>query len=205
MREVFASDLQSDALALRQLGDLRAYLLQLRAAISAHRDGKLDQAAPPATDPRMATFPRFPSLAPYDAAKQNRSVAYLSTTRIRLYNRVAFQKELAATVREHWFDGLAALSAFNERYTDSTGNLEMGGVTIAPDLAKLSRPELLEYLSVVSALIKKIDLLAARFHLFDLECKEILNGVEDEEELVKAITPALIKNSESPGPPSPQK
>jgi hypothetical protein len=39
-------------------------------------------------------------------------------------------------------------------------------VTIAPDLARLSRPELLKYLSVVSALIKKTDLLATRSYLF---------------------------------------
>jgi hypothetical protein len=204
MREVFASDLQSDALALRQLGDLRAYLLQLRTAISARLDGTLVPAAPPASDPRTATFPRFPSLAPYDAAKENGSVAYLSTALIRIYNRVAFQKDLAATVRDHWFDGLAALSAFNERYTDSSGNMEMGSATIAPDLAKLSRPELFEYLSVVAALIKKTDLLAARFRLFDLECKEILNGIKDEDELVKAITPP-IKSSESSDPTSSQK
>jgi hypothetical protein len=204
MREVFSSDVQSDALALRQLGDLRAYLLQLRAAISARLDGKSDQTAPPATDPRMATFPRFPSLAPYDAAKENGSVAYLSTARLRIYNRVAFQRELAATVREHWFEGLAALSAFNERYTDSIGNLETGGVTIAPDLAKLSRPELVEYLNVVAALIKKTDLLAARYRLFDLICEEILKGVDDEDELVHAIVP-LMKHSQSPYPLSTQK
>jgi hypothetical protein len=204
MREAFTIDLRSDALSLRQLSDLRAYLLQLRVAIGARLDGKSDQPAPPATDPRMATFPRFPSLAPYDAAKENGSVAYLSTARIRIYNRVAFQKELAGTVREHWFDGLAALSAFNERYTDSIGNLETGGVTIAPDLAKLSRPELLEYIGIVAALIKKTDLLAARYRVFDLECREILNGVEDEDELVKAISP-LLNNSQSPYPPSSQK
>jgi hypothetical protein len=204
MREVFTIDLQSDALALQQLSYFRAYLLQLRVAISARLDGESDQEALPATDPRMATFPRFPSLAPYDAAKENGSVAYLPTARIRIYNRVAFQRELAAMAREHWADGLAALSAFNERYTDSIGNLETGGVTIAPELAKLSRPELLEYISIVAALIKKTDLLAARFRIFDLECKAILNGVEDEDELVKAITP-LIENSKSPYPPSPQK
>jgi hypothetical protein len=69
----------------------------------------------------------------------------------------------------------------------------------------LSRPELLEYLSVVSALIKKTDLLAARFRLFDLECKVILNGVGDEEELARAILPAQIKNPELPAPSSPPK
>lgn len=67
-----------------------------------------------------------------------------------------------------------------------------------------SRPELLEYLSVVAALLKKTDLFVARLRLFDLECKEILNGAKDEDELVKAITSRMM-NVESPGPPSPQK
>lgn len=192
MREVFASDLQADASGLQQLSNLRAYLLQMRAAIIARLDGKQEPAAPPATDPRMSTFPRFPNLAPYDAAKENGSVAYLPIARIRLFNRVAFQRELAATARDHWADGLAAISAFNERYTDSTGNLEMGGVVAAPDITKLSRAELTEYLSVVAALIKKTDLLAARFRLFDRECQAILNGVRDEDALVRAITPGLI-------------
>ena len=65
-----------------------------------------------------------------------------------------------------------------------------------------SRPELLEYIDVVAALIKRTDLLAARFHLFDLECRAILNGVEDEDELVTRIAP-LIK--QSPYLPSSQK
>jgi hypothetical protein len=204
MREVFASNLVFDALAIRQLGDLREYLLQLRTAISARLDGAAELAAPPASDPRMSTFPRHPSLAPYDAAKENGSVAYLSTARIRLYNRVAYQKELASSVREHWFDGLAAFSAFNERYTDSTENLEMGGTTIAPDLAKLSRPELVEYRIVVAALIKKTDLYAARLRLFDLQCEAILKGVEDEDELVKSIA-SRLKDLRSPYLTAPQK
>ena len=204
MREVFASNLEFDALAIRQLRDLREYLLQLRTAISARLDGTADLAAPPASDPRMSTFPRHPSLAPYDAAKENGSVAYLSTARIRLYNRVAFQRELASTVREHWFDGLAAFSAFNERYTDSTENLEMGGTTIAPDLAKLSRPELVEYRIVVAALIKKTDLYAARLRLFDLQCEAILKGVEDEDEMTKSIS-SRLKELRSPYLTAPQK
>ena len=195
MREVFAGDLQTDATSIEKLGELRTYLLQIRTAISARLDGKEQPLPPPANDPRMASFTIFPTLAPYDAAKENGTVAYLPTARIRIYNRVAFQRELTATVREHWFDGLAALAAFNERYADSTGNLEMGGVSTAPDLTKLSRAELVEYLSVVAALIKKTDLMVGRYHLFDRECQAILDGIRDEDELLRASALGRAKDS----------
>ena len=195
MQEVFAGDLRSDADSLKKLGDLRAYLLQVRAATTARLEGKQDPLPPPANDPRMAAFTIFPNLAPYEAAKENGTVAYLPTARIRLYNRVAFQRELTATVREHWFDGLAALAAFNERYTDSAGNLEMGGMSTAPDLTKLSRAELGEYLSVVAAVIKKTDLMVDRYRLFDVECQAILDGVGDEDTLLRVIAAGRIKDS----------
>jgi len=195
MREVFAGDLHSDANSIEKLSELRAYLLQIRTAISARLDGKEEPLPPPANDSRMASFTIFPNLAPYEAAKENGTVAYLPTARIRIYNRVAFQRELMATVREHWFDGFAALSAFNERYTDSTGSLEMGGVSTAPDLTKLSRTELVQYLSVVAALIKKTDLMVDRYRLFDRECQAILDGVRDEDALLRAIALGRTKGS----------
>jgi hypothetical protein len=203
MREVFAGDLQSNAASLEQFDRFREYALQVRAAIIARLEGRQEPAPPPVTDPRMATFATFPSLAPYDAAKENGTVAYLPTARIRIYNRVAFQRELASTAREHWFGGLAALAAFNERYTDSTGNLEMGGLSTAPDLSKLSRPELTEYLSIVAALIKETDLETARIRLFDKECRAVLDGVQDEEALLRAIgfRPAGSSNSSTSVPP----
>jgi hypothetical protein len=197
MQEVFAGDLQSDAESLKTLGDLRAYLLESRTAIIARLDGRQEPLAPPANDPRMATFIIFPTLAPYDAAKQNGTVAYLPTARIRIYNRVAFQRELFATVWEHWFEGLAALAAFNERYTDSTGNLEMGEVSTAPDLTKLSRAELVEYLSVVAAVIKNTDRMVDRYQLFDRECRAILEGVRDEDGLIRAMPPRRTRDSNS--------
>jgi hypothetical protein len=202
MQEVFAGDLHSDASSIETLSELRAYLLQIRTAIIARLDGKEEPPPPPANDPRMASFTIFPNLAPYEAAKENGTVAYLPTARIRIYNRVAFQRELMATVREHWFDGFAALAAFNERYTDSTGTLEMGGVSTAPDLRKLSRAELVEYLSVVAALIKKTDLMVGRYRLFDVERQAILDGVRDEDALLRAIARGGAKDSnyEAPTP-----
>jgi hypothetical protein len=202
MREVFAGDVQSDANSLKTLVELRAYLSQLRSAIKGRLDGKEEPPPPPANDARMASFTIFPTLAPYDAAKENGTVAYLPTGRIRIYNRIAFQRELMTTVRERWFDGLAALAAFNERYADSTGDLEIGGVSTAPDLTKLSHAELVEYLSVIAALIKKTDLIVDRYQFFDLECQAILDGARDEDALLKAISAGRSKqpNAATPTP-----
>jgi hypothetical protein len=197
MREVFAGDIQSDAGSIEQLDGFREYLFEIRAAIIGRLEGGQEPAPPAATDPRMATFTTFPTLAPYDAAKENGTVAYLPTARIRIYNRVAFQRELTAIAREHWFGGLATLAAFNERYTDSTGHPEMGGVSTAPDLAKLSRPELAEYLTIVATLIKETDLEAARLRLFDKECKAVLDGVRDEDALLRAVG---ARQTRSPNP-----
>jgi hypothetical protein len=69
--------------------------------------------------------------------------------------------------------------------------LALGEVVIASQLEILSADELSEYLRIVASLIKETDLHNARFHLVDLECRAILDGVRNEDELVKAITPKL--------------
>lgn len=197
MHEVFESNLRSNEASFKQLGALRSYLLELKAAIAARQRSQSVPAQPPVDDPRMAIFPRFPNLAAYEAAREKGTIALLPTDRIRLYNRVAFQREMMVVVREHLFDGLADLSAFQERYVDSSGSLALGEVVIAPRLEILSGAELSEYLSMVAALIKKTDLYTARLHLFDLECRAILDGVRNEDELVKYITPRALKEAAS--------
>jgi hypothetical protein len=197
MREVFAADLQTNARNFQQLGALRAYLVEMRAAIVARLDGKSQAVTPASADARMATFPIFPSMAPYDAAKANGAIVFLPTERIRIYNRVALTRELTVTVRDSLFDGLRALGEFHERYVDSAGSLEMGEVVAGPDLARLSRSELTEYLSLIAALIKKTDLFTARLRLFDRECHVILGGVRSEDELVRRIIPAPISEGDS--------
>jgi hypothetical protein len=197
MHEVFAGNLRADEASFKQLGALRSYLIELKAAVVARQRGESAPAQPPVDDPRMASFPRFPNLAPYEAAREKGTIALLPTDRIRLYNRVAFQRELTAAARDHWFNGLADISAFQERYVDSIGSLALGEVVIAPRLEMLSADELSEYLTIIAALIKKVDLLNARLHLFDLECRAILNGVRNEDELVSFITPKMVKDSGS--------
>ena len=92
-----------------KLGARREYLAELRAAISARLAGNKTAPSPSPTDPRMAQFLIFASLAPYEAAKQNGTVAWLSVERMRIYNRISFARDLQATVRDHWYESLAAL------------------------------------------------------------------------------------------------
>ena len=186
--EVFKSNLSANEVSFQQLKGLRAYLTDLRAAIIARQRGQSTPAQPPVDDPRMATFPRFPNLAPYEAAQENGTIALLPTDRIRIYNRVAYQRELLGEVRNHWLEGLAAISAFQERYVDSTGSLAVQGISIAPDLSTLTVAERGEYLAIVAALIKQVDMYVARLHLLDLQCRAILDGVRDEDELIRLIT-----------------
>jgi len=187
MRGVFETNLQRNESNFRQLKAQHAYLVELRTAVSARLNGEPTIAAPAANDERMAAFPTFPSLAPYEAAKENGTVALLPGNRIRIYNRVALARELAWTVRDHWFEGLSALEAFHERFVHSSGNLSMGQVVIAPNLVSLSAADLAGYLTIVSALIKNTELLFARLYLVDKECRAILNGVRDEDDLLDKI------------------
>ena len=188
MRGVFETNLKRSEVTFRQLKAQHAYLVELRTAISARLHGQPIIAAPAANDARMAAFPVFPSLAPYEAAKENGTVALLSGDRIRIYNRVAVAREFAGAVRDHWFEGLSALEAFHERFVHSSGNLSMGQVVIAPNLASLSPADLAEYLTIVSALIKNTELLFTRVDLVDKECRAILNGVRDEDDLLDKIS-----------------
>ena len=184
MRSVFESDLREDAKSLMKLGARREYLAELRAAISARLAGNKTAPSPSPTDPRMAHFLIFASLAPYEAAKQNGTVAWLSVERMRIYNRISFARDLQATVRDHWYESLAALEGFQERFVDSRGALALGGPSTAPDLGLLSPVDLNAYLGLVATAIKRGDTLSARIDLFDFEVRAVLDGVRDEDELV---------------------
>ena len=188
MRGVFETNLKRNEITFKQLKAQHAYLVELRTAISARLHGQPNMVAPAANDERMAAFPTFPSLAPYEAAKENGTVALLPGNRIRIYNRVALARDLASTVRDHWFEGLSMLEAFHERFADSSGNLSMGQVVMAPNLLSLSAADLTEYLTIVSSLIKKTELLFARIYLVDKETRAILDGVRDEDDLLDKIS-----------------
>jgi hypothetical protein len=100
----------------------RAYLVELRAAIVELREGKKGVPQPPLDDPRMRLFSGTPTFAPYDAAKENGTVAQLPAAEIRLFNRIVLQREMYNSERDHWLWRLVALQAFSERFVDAPGS-----------------------------------------------------------------------------------
>jgi hypothetical protein len=72
----------------------------------------------------MRLFGGAPSFAPYEAAKENGTIALLPAEEIRLFNRIVFQRELYDTERDHWLWSLVDLSAFHERFVDSRGLMQ---------------------------------------------------------------------------------
>jgi hypothetical protein len=187
MRAVFDSDLQRNIANYKQLSGLRVYLVELRAAIDARLHGQSSSQSPSPNDSRMAVLIINPSLAPYEAAKENGSVAWLPSSRIRLYNRVALARDLTSAARDSWYEAAVALQAFQEQFVDSQGVIPAGQIATAPNLGTLSAAELTEYLTLVSAMAKKTDLVAVRLHIFDIECRAVLSGVQEEDDLIKIL------------------
>jgi hypothetical protein len=190
MHAVFESDANVDDEDLKKLARFRTYLAELRAAVQARLGGQSSPAAPAADDARMAILIIYPSLAPYEAAKENGTVALLPTDRLRLYSRISYARDLTAASRDRWYVGLTALAAFRERYVDSAGSLGIGEVANSPELGKLSPTDLAEYVRLVSDSIKETDLVGARLKIFDIECQAILGGARNEFDLIDKISRA---------------
>ena len=74
-----------------------------------------------------------------------------------------------------------------ERFVDSQGGPRFGRIATGPQVRTLPQADLPEYLSVVAALIKKTDSLITRNRVFEAECRVVLSGVRNEEELTRAV------------------
>ena len=183
---------------LRQLTGLHAYLVDLQSAVVARRRGQSTPALPDPGAERAGILIRFPSLAPYEAAKENGTIALLGSDRIRLYNRIALQRDLLLSVYEHWFEDLAAVDAFRKRfnYSDSIGLI--GGV----DLAALSPAELSDYQVLIATLMSRVDWMLRRLRLLGVLSQAILDGARDETQLMKAVQAA--PGDTRAGPPAPR-
>ena len=185
--EVLNTDLQVDATDLRQFSDFRSFLVEQQAAIIARRAGKNTPAGPSRTDPRMKLTPSFPSLAPYEAARQSGTVSVLPANEIRLFNRIELQRDLLLADVHLLYEATNEWESFAERFTDSPGNSAFGGVITTPSLDRLSPVELIEYQTMIARLIKQIEVVVARLHYFDVECHSVLNGNRDENKLFEQL------------------
>jgi hypothetical protein len=186
IRIVLEADVELNANNFRQFSDMRAYLSELRGAISARLRGESEPNQPPVRDPRLRGFIRFPGLAPYEAAQKNGTIALLRENQIRLYNRLAFARELMLIERDRWNEQSSLFEAFQKRYVDTSGSAFLNGIVEAPDVKALSKPELEEYLALVAALIERTDVLRGRMDLLDLEIRSLLLGETNESALLDA-------------------
>lgn len=185
--------------SLDTMASFRAYLVELRAAIITRRGGQKAVARPPADDPRMRLVGGTPSLAPYDAARENGTIALLPAEQIRIYNRVALQRELFGAERDQWLSSINELSAFRERFVETAGLMQFAQVNRAPDLAQLSATDLSEYLGLVATVIKQTDVVMAQLRLFHYMIAAILDGVDTEQELIEKLTRMLTASGDGPG------
>ena len=110
----------------------------------------------------------------------------LRENQIRLYNRLAFARELMLIERDRWNEQSSLFEAFQKRYVDTSGSAFLNGIVEAPDVKALSKPELEEYLALVAALIERTDVLRGRMDLLDLEIRSLLLGETNESALLDA-------------------
>ena len=190
MREVLSSNVKLAARNFDTLRSLHSYLLDLRTDISAHLSSSGERRQSKAADSFSHSNITLPSLAPYDAAQKDGTVAIMGADRIRLYNRLAFVRDLTLSVRAEWERAIGDFQGFQKRYVVSAGSLELGGVAKGPNLDTLSPAELNDYLARVGALIHETELLYARLDLDDTEFRALLAGARNENELFEMMNRA---------------
>ncbi len=183
MRETFESNSRTTADTLRVLGAVRAYLVELQAAVIARRHGKtMKTPAPPSY-----TVLTIPNLGPYEAAQATGDVALLSLGRILVYDRLSFTHTVVEEDLQHYRHAMRGLRAFRKRFDTSP---DFAGLHISyspPDLATLSAAELVEYQALIGVALEAIDQLVVRLKRLDVQTQAVLNGASDERELIEAI------------------
>ena len=178
---VFEDDLRLIDSDTKRLSDFRSYLANIQSSVAARRRGQQGPPAIRADDTRQSNRIALPSLAPYEAAKENGTVALLSSQHIRLYNRVAFARELLLGVYLNWFEGQGAIEAFQRRFdTSASFSMFVDPVTLTPT-------ELTEYQALVGTLLSRTDWMILRLRLFGDVIRGVLNGARDENELTRIM------------------
>lgn len=145
MHEVFLTDTKFAAADVATLNAFRSYLVDLQKALAARRDGRPAPATPDSNDSRSVLLLNLPGLAPYEAAKQNATVALLSADRLHMYNRIDSQSGFLAAAMNRMDEAMAAVNAFNDRFDPSSTGLAFVEIGHVPDLARLAAADLAEY------------------------------------------------------------
>lgn len=194
MHAVFENNLKLEPMFLKRSDSFRGYMVELRHAVKARIDGHPLAQEPDRNDARMRVFSSTPSFAPYEAAKENGTIALLPAGEMRLYHRVDIQRGYLSETITDWFHALYELETFEKQFADSTGSLETTGIVTTPDLATLSREELLEYRRRIAEVISATDRLRMRVMMFDTMGKAVVEGATEESQILSAVGAKLGDN-----------
>jgi len=195
MHGVLEKDMLFAARDTASLNELRSYLVNLQHALAARRLGLSVPAAPAANDLRSTAILNLPGLAPYDAAKENGTVALLSSEQIRIYNRVDSQRGFLLNAVTVFNDALSGVNAFNDRFDPTVDGFAFVQIGSVPDLVRLSAAELAEYQALIGTLTNATDMLSARVSLFAIECRLILDGARDDNDFIDHLTAQIRAHS----------
>jgi hypothetical protein len=195
MHEVFVTDVQFAATDVATLNAFRSYLVDLQKALAARRDGRPAPATPDSNDPRSVLLMNLPGLAPYEAAKQNATVALLSADRLRMYNRIDSQSGYLAAAMNRMDEAMAAVNAFNDRFDPSGKGLAFVEIGHVPDLARLAAADLAEYQALIGRLINATDLVSSRLTLYAIECRAVLDGAREDRNFIDVINAGIRAHS----------
>ncbi|MGA7155693.1 MAG: hypothetical protein WBY53_02535 [Acidobacteriaceae bacterium] len=191
LRGELRANLKVDEADFRTFADIRAYLVELKAAVSAHRHGVPQPAAPPpATDTRRQRIPIMPSVAVWDAAKLDATITLLPSREISTYSGAILQHDLLLIAVNDYQHSAFALESFEERFVDSPGAFDMGSAAPPLSLDTMTPAELMEYESLLATYIKSIDRSVMRIRFFDVTARAILDGANSREEVRRRLEQA---------------
>jgi hypothetical protein len=189
LREELRSNLRRDAKDFRVLAGIRAYTVELKSAVTARRAGNASPAPPPPGDGRRHQIPIAPSIAIWDAAKLDATIALLPSQEIDLFHGVVLQHDLLFAALDDFQHSAFALESFEERFVDTPGAFDMGYAAPPPNLDAMSAADLTQYETLLAGYIKAIDRLTVRIHFFDRVTRAILHGATDRDDLTRRAFP----------------
>lgn len=188
-REVLESNEKQVTSGVADLMRYHEYLLELQQAVGARRLGQA-AARQPSPDVRTSFSLSLPSLAPYEAARESGLVALLPAARIRIYNRLSYQRSRLESSYDGMIQAVSAAQAFRRRWDLSAGIVGAMNRDLTVDLALLTPAELAEYQTLIGVVIQAADHLVSRYRIFNAQNEAVLKGARDETELVQAILTA---------------
>ena len=190
LRDELRTNLHRDAEDFRTFGQIRAYTVELKSAVSARRTAAASPTAPPsANDTRRYQIPTAPSMAIWDAAKLDATIPLLPTSEIDLFNAVILQYNLTSVAIDDFQHAAFTLESFEERFADSPGAFDMGYPAPPPPLDMMSPADLAQYEALLAAYIKAVDRLTVRIHFFDRVARGVLDGATDRNDLTRRAFP----------------